>query len=115
MEHRLRRKQLNSDTYAGNKTYLKAIQKKEQSFFLQKKRKKKMTNIKKPKKSKKNTRKKGKEGPERYSPRRGLKMILFSKEMLQEILKQMRPIKSDFEQPRKEKEEQKKKEKNEEI
>ena len=35
MEHRLRRKQLNSDTNAGNKKYLKEIQeqRKEETFF----------------------------------------------------------------------------------
>ena len=39
MEHRLRRKQLNSDTTASNKTYLKEIQekKKRRNFFLRKK------------------------------------------------------------------------------
>ena len=38
MEHRLRRKQLNSDTYASNKTHLKEIQekRKEETFFLRK-------------------------------------------------------------------------------
>ena len=39
MEHRLRRKQLNSDTNASNKTYLKEIQekRKEETFFFRKK------------------------------------------------------------------------------
>ena len=39
MEHRLRRKQLNSDTNASKKKYLKEIQeqRKEETFFLQKK------------------------------------------------------------------------------
>ena len=37
MEHRLRRKQLNSDANASNNTYLKEIQeKKEETFFLRK-------------------------------------------------------------------------------
>ena len=38
MEHRLRRKQLNSDTNASNKTYLKEIQekRKEETFFFRK-------------------------------------------------------------------------------
>ena len=38
MEHRLRRKQLNSDTNASNKTHLKEIQekRKEETFFLRK-------------------------------------------------------------------------------
>ena len=50
MEHRLRRKQLNSDTYASIKKYLKEIQeKKRRNFFLLKKWKKKMENIKKSK------------------------------------------------------------------
>ena len=42
MEHRSRRKQLNSDTNASNKTYLKEIQekRKEETFFLRKKQKK---------------------------------------------------------------------------
>ena len=43
MEHRLRRKQLNSDTNASNKTYLKEIQekRKEDTFFFRKKEKRK--------------------------------------------------------------------------
>ena len=40
MEHRLWRKQLNSDTNASNKTYLKEIQEKTKTLFLRKKRKK---------------------------------------------------------------------------
>ena len=42
MEHRLRRKQLNSDTNASNKTYLQEIQEKrqEETFFLRKIKKK---------------------------------------------------------------------------
>ena len=38
MEHRLRRKQLNSDTDASSKTYLKEIQekRKEETFFFRK-------------------------------------------------------------------------------
>ena len=38
MEHRLRRKQLNSDTNASNKTYLKEIQeqRKEETFLFRK-------------------------------------------------------------------------------
>ena len=41
MEHRLRRKQLNSDTNASNKTYLKEVQEKkeEETFFFGKMRK----------------------------------------------------------------------------
>ena len=52
MEHRLRRKQLNSDTNASNKSYLKEIQekKKRRNFFLRKMKKRKMKNIKKSKK-----------------------------------------------------------------
>ena len=50
MEHRLRRKQLNSDTDASNKTYLKEIQekRKEEPFFFGK-MKNKRKNIKKSK------------------------------------------------------------------
>ena len=40
MEHRLRRKQLNSDTYASNKTYLKEIQEKYKKKFVLEKMKK---------------------------------------------------------------------------
>ena len=50
MEHRLRRKQLNSDTNASKKTYLKEMQEKsKEETFPQKKRKKKMKNIQKSK------------------------------------------------------------------
>ena len=46
MEHRLRRKQLNSDTNASNKTYLEEMQekRKEETFFFRK-MKNKMKNI----------------------------------------------------------------------
>ena len=51
MEHRLRRKQLNSDTNASNKNFLKEIQEKRKGkFFFGKTEKKKMKNIKKIKK-----------------------------------------------------------------
>ena len=91
MEHRLRRKQLNSDTDASNKKYLKETQvKRKEETFSSKKWKKKMKNIKKSKneemnkkwekmkiKCKKKTKKrekkkvgkKGKEGPKGYHPR----------------------------------------------
>ena len=51
MEHRLRRKNLNSDTNASKKKYLKEIQEKskEETFFFRNKWKKKMENIKKSK------------------------------------------------------------------
>ena len=50
MEHRLRRKQLNSDTNASNKKYLKEIQeKRKEETFNSEKWKKKMENIKKSK------------------------------------------------------------------
>ena len=50
MEHRLRRKQLNSDTNASNKKYLKEIQeKRKEETFSSEKMKKKMKNIKKSK------------------------------------------------------------------
>ena len=50
MEHRLRRKQLNSDTNASNKKYLKEIQEtREEETFSSEKRKKKMKNMKKSK------------------------------------------------------------------
>ena len=44
MEHRLRRKQLNSDTNANNKTYLKEVQekRKEETFFMRKMKKRKI-------------------------------------------------------------------------
>ena len=59
MEHRLRRKQLNSDTNASNKTYLKEIQEKKEKnkIFLQKKWKKKEN---KKKKNIESSKKKGK-------------------------------------------------------
>ena len=48
MEHRLRRKQKNSDTNASNKKYLKEIQeKRKEETFSWEKQKKKMKNIKK--------------------------------------------------------------------
>ena len=48
MEHRLRRKQLNSDIFASNKTHLKEIQEKEKKkLFLSENEK--MNNIKKSK------------------------------------------------------------------
>ena len=49
MEHRLRRKQLNSDTNASNQKYLKEIQEKrnEESFSSEKKKKRKNEKIKK--------------------------------------------------------------------
>ena len=51
MEHRLRRKQLNSDTNVSNQKYLKEIheKKKRRNFFFWKNMKKKMINIKKSK------------------------------------------------------------------
>ena len=50
MEHRLRRKQLNSHTNASNKTYLKEIQeKKEEPFFFRKNEKRKWKTLKKSK------------------------------------------------------------------
>ena len=50
MEHRLRRKQLNSDTNASNKKYLKEIQeKRKEETFSSEKMEKKMKNIKKSK------------------------------------------------------------------
>ena len=65
MEHRPQRKQLNSDTKASKKTYLKEIQqkRKEETFFLEKNKKKRKTIFKKKKK-------KRKEGPKKYLPRR---------------------------------------------
>ena len=54
-EHRLRRKQFNSNTNASNKTYLKEIQekRKEETFFLREKEKKKKEKVKKKKKKRK--------------------------------------------------------------
>ena len=50
MEHRLRRKQLNSDTNASNKKYLREIQEnRKEETFSSEKWKKKMKNIKKSK------------------------------------------------------------------
>ena len=89
MEHRLRRKRLNSDTNAGNKAYLKEIQEK------RKRKRKTLQNI--PKKDK---RKKGKEGPKRY-PEMAQKNVFFLKRNLEAIEAKK---KSDFEQPRKEEE-----------
>ena len=51
--------------------------------------------------------KKGKKCPKRYLPRRLKKMLFFSKKKLQEILKRLRPKKSDIEQHRKENEKEK--------
>ena len=55
MEHRLRRKQLNSDTNASNKTYLKEIQekRKEDTYLLRRKKKEKEKHFEKKGKLKK--------------------------------------------------------------
>ena len=72
MEHRLRRKQLNSGTNASFSTYLKEIQekRKEDTFFLRKKRKKKKKNnkFKKKKRDFSKTREKRKRGPNEVPP-----------------------------------------------
>ena len=109
MEHRLRRKQLNSDTNASNKTTLKEIQekRKQETLFWRKNEKKKK--FEEEKEHKNGREKKGKEGPKACPPSR-LKKNDFCKEMLQQNLKQLRPKKSDFEQPRKEKEKERKNE-----
>ena len=91
MEHRLRRRQLNSDTNATNKTYLKEIQekRKEETFFFRKK-----------------------EGPKRYLPRR-LKNIFFKKKS-QEIFGTKENRISSNPENKKEKEKKRGKKKNEE-
>ena len=73
------------------------------------KKKRKKTFLKKKKNTKIDERKKRKRGPKEVPPVSAQKNDFF-KEMLQEILKQLRPKKSDFEQPRKEKEKEKKNE-----
>ena len=77
MEHRLRRNQLNSDTNASNKTYLKrnTRKKKRRNFLLQKKEFKKEKRKIFFQKKKNVKRKKGKEGPKKYPPRRLKKNI----------------------------------------
>ena len=128
MEHRLRRKQLNSDTNASNKEYLKEIPKKEKKkLFLRKKYKKKMKNIKKSKneemnkklikneknkkqekKTKKNGRKKKLEKKEKRAPRG----VQYTPRWAQKLIFHMRTVKrsrneieaqkkSDFEHPTK--------------
>ena len=120
MEHRPRRKQLNSDTNASNKTYLKEIQekRKEETFFFRKMKKEnekhqknqkmkkneqKMRKNEKKKRQKKREKggKKGKEGPKGYHPRWAQKLIFhirIVKRNRNEIDAQKR---SDFEHPTK--------------
>ena len=83
VEHRLLRKQLNSDTNASNKTFLKEIQenRKEETFFLRKKRKKKKIKREKRKGNflSKTREKRKNGGPKRYFPRRLKQLIFFKK------------------------------------
>ena len=114
MEHRLRRKQLNSDTNASNKKDLKEIQekRKEETFSSEKK---KMKNIKKSKneeieqkmrkiKSKKKDKKTGekqswkkrKRGAQRgtYAPRVGPEIDFSHKNCQEKIVRKLRPKKN---------------------
>ena len=106
MEHRLRRRQLNSETIASNKTYLKETQEKRkaETFFFLRKWKKEKEIFSKKRKEKYRQEKKKEKRAQRGTSRDGSKTKkFFWKEMLQEISKQSRPKKLDFEQPRKKK------------
>ena len=98
MEHRQRRKQLNLILVPQIKHIWKKYKKQEKKklFSLEKKKKEKNYKIKKKrKKIHMDKEKKGKEGPKRYHPKR-LKKMIFWKEMLQEILKQVRQKKNQI-------------------
>ena len=101
MEHRLRRKQLISDTDASCKTYLKEIQEQRQEeTFLWRKNEKMKKNIKdkRKKRGKKRREKKGKEGPERYTPRRLKKnaLLFFKKRNVTRNLEAIEAKKNGF-------------------
>ena len=107
MEHRLRRKQFNSDTNASNKKYLKEIQeKRKEETFSSEKMKKIKSKRKDQKREKKKEGKKEKRGPKgrgTHLPRWAQKLIFHIRTVKRNRNEIDAKKKSDFQHPTKKK------------